>query len=151
MWNPHDLIHCYDSVFLAMVVVILCFLTIGLYYGIAYTWYCSFKHSPTKNKKVWASLVFIFVVGASMYLSFPIAVYYPKAAIIFRIVFLTINIVGSVYFLLLARYFKFENYGIHEEIGSSVLEINLDQLSDQEVSRLMKQLTNEAFKRIQEK
>ena len=86
-----------------------------------------------------------------MYLSFPIAVYYPKAAIIFRIVFLTINIVGSVYFLLLARYFKFENYGIHEEIGSSVLEINLDQLSDQEVSRLMKQLTNEAFKRIQEK
>lgn len=99
-WVPHNLFHCLDSNFLGIIIGVLCFFIIIGYIKISKIWYESSKESDDKSKKLWFSLIWIFLLCAmSGYGTIILSIWFPKFSAIIKLISLTGLLISLFCFL----------------------------------------------------
>ena len=148
-WEPHDLCECVGSLILGYSTAGLAAGMLFWYSVIAWKWWESSKLASRETANLWRWLVTIFVVCAiAGYMSWIIALWLPKVAVILRIMALAVQNVACPMFWYYAASRQFTAAGVNERIGAALASSDPDHLNDRELAELARKLVAKSLDRI---
>lgn len=153
-WEPMTLQCCVGSDLLGWLTAGLACGMLFWYSAIASRWWEAANYSSPEGKNVWRWLVAIFIVCAvAGYGSLIMALWFPKTAVMVRIVFLSIQNICCPAFWHYASKRRFETLGRREAMGAKLgddltgVVSTTEVLSDRELASLARNMVVKSLER----
>ena len=143
-WTPHTLVECVDSPALGWLTGLLACGMLIWYVIIARKWWESSRLASAATAKLWQWLVVIFIVCACAgYLSWILALWWPKIATLLRIAALAVQNVACPMFWHYAASQRFTAASANEHVGANVVEAAGGNMDDRELASFVRRLVKE--------
>lgn len=147
-WQPHDLLHCLDSVWLGWATAALAGGVVWWYVLITIRWWQSARSASGTSRIVWRALVAVFVLcSLGGYASISIAVFDPKTAAIMRVVSMALQNIACPVFLFFASHKQFRAISSRDQIGHEIIKGVGENMGDKELASLARALVIKSLER----